>query len=106
MNCAALPSNLIESELFGHEKGAFTGAHSRRLGRFEIADGATLFLDEIGELPLELQPKLLRVIENGEFERLGSSSTKKWMFASLPPPIAIWKKRSARALSGRISGTG
>jgi transcriptional regulator with GAF, ATPase, and Fis domain len=77
MNCAALPSNLIESELFGHEKGAFTGASSRRLGRFEIADGATLFLDEIGELPLELQPKLLRVIENGEFERLGNSSTIK-----------------------------
>ena len=75
MNCAALPSNLIESELFGHEKGAFTGAHSRRLGRFEVANGATLFLDEIGELPLELQPKLLRVIQNGEFERLGSSNT-------------------------------
>ena len=77
MNCAALPSNLIESELFGHEKGAFTGAHSRRLGRFEVADGATLFLDEIGELPLDLQPKLLQVIENGEFERLGSSATRK-----------------------------
>ncbi|MHC1789727.1 sigma-54 interaction domain-containing protein [Solidesulfovibrio sp.] len=77
MNCAALPSNLIESELFGHEKGAFTGAHSRRLGRFEVANGATLFLDEIGELPLELQPKLLRVIQNGEFERLGSSNTIK-----------------------------
>ena len=77
MNCAALPSNLIESELFGHEKGAFTGAQSRRLGRFEVADGATLFLDEIGELPLELQPKLLRVIEDGEFERLGSSGTIK-----------------------------
>ena len=77
MNCAALPSNLIESELFGHEKGAFTGANSRRLGRFEIADGTTLFLDEIGELPSELQPKLLRVIENGEFERLGSSATIK-----------------------------
>jgi transcriptional regulator with GAF, ATPase, and Fis domain len=77
MNCAALPSNLIESELFGHEKGAFTSAQSRRLGRFEIADGATLFLDEIGELPLELQPKLLQVIQNGEFERLGSSETQK-----------------------------
>jgi chemotaxis protein methyltransferase CheR len=77
MNCAALPSNLIESELFGHEKGAFTGAHARRLGRFEAADGATLFLDEIGELPMELQPKLLRVIESGEFERLGSSQTIK-----------------------------
>lgn len=77
MNCAALPSNLIESELFGHEKGAFTGAHSRRLGRFEVANGATLFLDEVGELPLELQPKLLHVIQSGEFERLGSSSTIK-----------------------------
>ena len=77
MNCATLPSNLIESELFGHEKGAFTGAQERRLGRFEIADGATLFLDEIGELPLDLQPKLLQVIQNGEFERLGSSQTIK-----------------------------
>jgi chemotaxis protein methyltransferase CheR len=77
VNCAALPSNLIESELFGHEKGAFTGADSRRLGRFEIANGATLFLDEIGELPMELQPKLLRVIQDGELERLGSSQTIK-----------------------------
>ncbi|MGD9251328.1 MAG: sigma 54-interacting transcriptional regulator [Desulfobacterales bacterium] len=77
MNCAVLPSNLIESELFGHEKGAFTNAHSRRLGRFEVANGTTLFLDEIGELPLDLQPKLLQVIENGEFERLGSSETIK-----------------------------
>ncbi|MGD8290857.1 MAG: sigma 54-interacting transcriptional regulator [Desulfobacterales bacterium] len=77
VNCATLPSNLIESELFGHEKGAFTGAHVRQLGRFEVANGATLFLDEIGELPLELQPKLLRVIQDGEFERLGSSVTIK-----------------------------
>ncbi len=77
VNCATLPANLIESELFGHEKGAFTGAHVRQLGRFEVASGATLFLDEIGELPLELQPKLLRVIQDGEFERLGSSGTVK-----------------------------
>ena len=77
MNCAALPANLIESELFGHEKGAFTGAHSKRIGRFEVANGTTLFLDEIGELPLDLQPKLLQVIENGKFERLGSSVTKE-----------------------------
>ena len=77
VNCATLPANLIESELFGHEKGAFTGAHARQLGRFEVADGATLFLDEIGELPLELQPKLLRVIQDGEFERLGSPGTIK-----------------------------
>ena len=77
VDCATLPSNLIESELFGHEKGAFTGAHSRHLGRFEVANGTTVFLDEIGELPLELQPKLLRVVQDGEFERLGSSHTIK-----------------------------
>ncbi len=77
INCAALPPNLIESELFGHERGAFTGAQARQLGRFEVANGATLFLDEIGELPLELQPKLLRVLQDGEFERLGSSRTIK-----------------------------
>lgn len=77
INCATLPANLIESELFGHEKGAFTGAHVRQLGRFEVAHGATLFLDEIGELPIELQPKLLRVIQDGEFERLGSAHTVK-----------------------------
>jgi PAS domain S-box-containing protein len=77
VNCATLPSTLIESELFGHEKGAFTDAHSRRVGRFEVSDGTTLFLDEIGELPLELQPKLLRVVQDGEFERLGSSHTIK-----------------------------
>ncbi|MGB3400215.1 MAG: sigma 54-interacting transcriptional regulator [Candidatus Deferrimicrobiaceae bacterium] len=77
INCATLPLYLIESELFGHERGAFTGAFDRRVGRFEAANGATLFLDEIGELPLELQPKLLRVIQEGEFERLGSSRTIK-----------------------------
>jgi formate hydrogenlyase transcriptional activator len=77
VNCAALPGNLIESELFGREKGAFTGADARRIGRFEIANGSTLCLDEIGELPLELQAKLLRVIQHGEFERLGSSNTIK-----------------------------
>ena len=77
VNCAALPANLIESELFGREKGAFTGADTRQVGRFEIANGSTLCLDEIGELPLEAQAKLLRVIQNGEFERLGSSHTIK-----------------------------
>jgi len=77
VNCAALPGNLIESELFGREKGAFTGADTRRVGRFEIANGSTICLDEIGELPLELQAKLLRVIQHSEFERLGSSHTTK-----------------------------
>ncbi len=75
VNCAALPAGLIESELFGHEKGAFTGAVSRKAGRFEIADGGTIFLDEIGDLPLELQAKLLRVLQEGEIERVGSSHT-------------------------------
>ncbi len=77
VNCAALPADLMESELFGHEKGAFTGAHARQLGRFEIAHNSTLCLDEIGELPLNLQAKLLRVIQDGEFQRLGSSHTHR-----------------------------
>jgi transcriptional regulator with GAF, ATPase, and Fis domain len=75
VNCAALPPTLIESELFGHEKGAFTGALARKIGRFELADAGTIFLDEIGELPLDLQAKLLRVLQDGEFERLGSVRT-------------------------------
>ena len=75
MNCAAIPSGLLESELFGHEKGAFTGALMQRKGRFEVADGGSLFLDEIGDISLELQPKLLRAIQEQEFERLGSSRT-------------------------------
>ena len=77
VNCAALPSGLVESELFGRERGAFTGAMTRQAGRFEVADGSTLFLDEIGELSLEVQAKLLRVLETGEFERLGSPRTLK-----------------------------
>ena len=77
VNCAALPSGLVESELFGREKGAYTGALTRQVGRFEVADGSTLFLDEIGELSLEVQAKLLRVLETGEFERLGSPKTIK-----------------------------
>ena len=77
VNCAALPPGLIESELFGHEKGAFTGAVGLRQGRFELADGGTIFLDEIGDLPLEMQGKLLRVLQEGEFERVGSSRTRR-----------------------------
>ena len=75
LNCAAIPTGLLESELFGHEKGAFTGAIAQRLGRFELAHGGSVFLDEIGEIPLELQPKLLRVVQEGEFERLGGGKT-------------------------------
>lgn len=77
INCAAVPEGLLESEFFGHEKGAFTGAHAKKLGRFELADGGTLLLDEIGDLPLGLQAKLLRVIETGECEPLGSTRTSK-----------------------------
>ena len=77
VNCAALPPTLIESELFGHEKGAFTGAVSRKIGRFELADRSTLFLDEVGEIPFDLQAKLLRVLQEGEFERVGSTSTHR-----------------------------
>jgi len=75
LNCSAIPAGLLESELFGHERGAFTGAMSQRLGRFELADKGTLFLDEIGDLPPELQPKLLRVLQEQEFERLGGTRT-------------------------------
>lgn len=83
MNCAAIPSGLLESELFGHEKGAFTGAVARKVGRLELADGGTLFLDEIGDIPLNLQPKLLRVLQDQEFERLGGTQTLKVNFRLL-----------------------
>jgi transcriptional regulator with GAF, ATPase, and Fis domain len=77
VNCAALPPELMETELFGHEKGSFTGAVQARKGRFELADGGTIFLDEIGEMPITLQPKLLRVLQSGEFERIGGQTTLK-----------------------------
>ena len=77
LNCAAIPSGLLESEFFGHERGAFTGAVAQKIGRLELADQGTLFMDEVGDIPLELQPKLLRVLQDGEFERLGSTRTTR-----------------------------
>jgi PAS domain S-box-containing protein len=97
LNCAAIPSGLLESELFGHEKGAFTGAVARKLGRLELADKGTLFLDEIGEIPLNLQPKLLRVLQDMEFERLGGTQTLKVNFRLL----AATNRDLLRSVKGR-----
>ena len=95
VSCAALPQDLIESELFGYEKGAFTGAHAPKKGRFELAEGGTLFLDEIGELNLATQVKLLRVLQEREFERLGGTQTiHAERPARSPPPTRISRRRS------------
>jgi formate hydrogenlyase transcriptional activator len=95
LNCAAIPTGLLESELFGHEKGAFTGAVNHKIGRLELADKGTLFLDEIGEIPLELQPKLLRVLQDHEFERLGGTRTIKVDFRL----IAATNRNLAKSVS-------
>jgi Nif-specific regulatory protein len=105
VNCAALPESLIESELFGHEKGAFTGADQLRRGRFEEADGGTLFLDEVGELSAGAQAKLLRVLQQKTFERVGGGSRSRSMCASWPPPTGIWPKWSPPEPSARISSS-
>jgi transcriptional regulator with GAF, ATPase, and Fis domain len=105
VNCAAIPETLIESELFGREKGAFTGALARQVGRFELAHRSTIFLDEIGDLPPDVQVKLLRVLEERHIERLGSRDRLPWIRGSSQPPIAIWSSEFRRARFGRISIT-
>ena len=104
VNCGAIPEGTIESELFGHIKGSFTGADKDRKGYFEEADGGTIFLDEVGELPLAMQVKLLRVLENGEIIPVGSSTARK--IAWSPPPMSTCWPLSARATTARICTTG
>ena len=106
LNCGALPDSLFESELFGYEKGAFTGAMATKIGRFELADGGTLLLDEVGELSLKSQVDFLRVLETKEFRHLGGTKLLKVDTRSSPPPIGTWKKRSSRATFGKTSTTG
>jgi transcriptional regulator with GAF, ATPase, and Fis domain len=91
INCAALPDSLLESELFGHERGAFTGADRRRIGKFEQVDQGTMFLDEIGDMSLATQAKILRLLQDGRFERVGATRQFRRMSVLLPPRIRIWK---------------
>ena len=105
VNCAAIPETLVESELFGREKGAFTGALARQIGRFELANHSTIFLDEIGDLPMQVQVKLLRVLEERSIERLGSATRSGSTPGSSPPPTATWNSWSPTGASARTSTT-
>ena len=96
VNCAAIPEELIESELFGHEKGSFTGATEKQVGKFEQADKGTIFLDEIGDMSAKTQAKVLRVLQEGEVERLGSARTTRWTFGSSPRPTRTSKRKLKR----------
>ena len=106
MNCGAISPTLVQSELFGHERGAFTGATTRRMGLFESAEGGTVFLDEIGDLPLDAQTNLLRVLQEGTVERVGSNRPVRWTCACWPRPMWTWTRRSRPGGSARISTTG
>jgi len=106
INCAAIPEELIESELFGHEKGAFTGAISQKKGKFDLADGGTLFLDEIGDMSLKTQAKILRILQERKFERVGGNRTIELTSASSQLPTKYWKRKSGPEHSARTFSIG